>query len=86
MKEWFEDQPNQVIPDDALKSEICQPGYTYDSARRVKVETKEHMKNVRGLGSPDGFDGLSLTFAIPIHAHKTKPSRGLRPHNWRVGA
>jgi hypothetical protein len=60
LKKWFEDQPNQLPNDEALKSDISSPSYTYDSSRRLKVESKEAMKR-RGLKSPDGFDMLCLT-------------------------
>ena len=82
LKAWFEDQPNQLPVDEALKSDISSPSYTYDSSRRLKVESKEHMK-ARGLKSPDGFDALCLTFAVPAIGVAKRPSRIEQP-NWRV--
>jgi len=83
MKTWFEDQPNQLPYDEALKADLSSPSYTYDSSRRLKVESKEHMKT-RGLKSPDGFDALGLTFATAGVRVAKHSSRGLTQPNWRV--
>ena len=82
MKKWFEDQPNQLPYDEALKSDISSPSYTYDSSRRLKVESKEKMK-ARGLKSPDGFDALCLTFAVPAVGAVKRVNR-MEPTNWRA--
>jgi len=83
LKKWFEDQPNQLPNDEALKSDISSPSYTYDSSRRLKVESKEAMKR-RGLKSPDGFDMMCLTLAIPSISVARRPNRNLERPNWRV--
>ena len=83
LKKWFEDQPNQLPNDEALKSDISSPSYTYDSSRRLKVESKEAMKR-RGLKSPDGFDSLCLTLATPAVGVAKRPNRSLERPNWRV--
>lgn len=83
LKKWFEDQPNQLPNDDALKSDLSSPSYTYDSSRRLKVESKEHMK-ARGLGSPDGFDAVCLTLAIPAIGRVVRGVRRAEGSNWRV--
>lgn len=83
MKEWFENQPNQIVYDDALKADLSSPSYTYDSSRRLKIESKEHLK-ARGLKSPDGFDFLSLTFAMKVNHNRAKPNRSLETPNWRT--
>lgn len=83
LKKWFEDQPNQLPNDEALKSDLSSPSYTYDSSRRLKVESKEAMKR-RGLKSPDGFDALCLTHAMPGVGVAKRPNRSLERPNWRV--
>lgn len=83
-KEWLENQPNQIINDDALKSDMVTPGFSHDSSLRLKVETKEHIKNVRHLPSPDGFDAFCLTFATKVSTYKKKPNRTLETPNWRT--
>lgn len=82
LKDWFDDAPTQLPYDEAFKADICGPSYTYDSSRRLKVESKEHMK-ARGLKSPDGFDMLCLTHAIPAVGFVKKLDRSIR-QNWRV--
>jgi hypothetical protein len=69
MKAWFEDKPNQIPDDRALQAEITSPGFTHDSSRRLKVESKESMQK-RGIKSPDGGDALALTFAMPARPKK----------------
>lgn len=81
LKEWF-DEEVQLPYDEVLKADISSPSYTYDSSRRLKVETKEHMK-ARGLKSPDGFDMLCLTHAIPAVGVVKRVIRREQP-NWRV--
>lgn len=88
MKEWLEDLPNQLPDDDSLASDLCAPQYSYDSSRRLKLESKESMRK-RGVKSPDGGDALALTFATPFagyagakgSAQSYKAQRGAR----RVG-
>lgn len=68
MKEWLEDLPNELPVDDALASDLCAPQYSYDSSRRLCLESKEHMRS-RGVSSPDSGDALALTFATPFAAY-----------------
>lgn len=62
---WFQDWPNQIPRDDALASDLTGPQYTYDSSRRMKLESKEQMRK-RGVKSPDSGDALALTFGTPF--------------------
>jgi hypothetical protein len=64
--DWFKDEPNQCPDDDVFQTEAVSVGYDYDSSRRLRMESKEHMKNVRGLTSPDTYDSFALTFAENI--------------------
>jgi hypothetical protein len=65
MREWFADQPNQIPDDDALEADLTAPQYSYDSSRRLVLESKEAMAK-RGISSPDSADALALTFAEPF--------------------
>lgn len=89
MKRWFEDQPNAIPDDDALEADLTAPQYTYDSSRRMKLESKEQMRK-RGISSPDSADALALTFATPYSSASgsVESFRKLRTttrSNWRVG-
>jgi hypothetical protein len=69
MKDWLEDEPNELPEDDALQSDLTGLTYSYDSSRRLVLESKEHAKK-RGLRSPDSADGLALTFAVKVAPRK----------------
>lgn len=58
-------------------NQLAQIGYTYDSAGRVKVESKEAMRS-RGLASPDEADAVALAFA-PLD------SGAAHPPGWGIG-
>ena len=62
MKEWLEDEPASIEDNDDLASQLTSVQYSYDSKRRVKLESKETMK-ARGIHSPDDADALALTFS-----------------------
>ena len=68
MKTWLEDVPNQLPNDDSLASDLCAPQFSYDSSRRLRLESKESMRK-RGVKSPDGGDALALTFATPFASY-----------------
>lgn len=69
MKDWLEQPGGADIPDnDALQADICAPGYSYDlTTQQLVLESKEHMRNVRKVRSPDEGDALALTFAEPVN-------------------
>lgn len=82
MRDWLNDAPACLPDDDALEADMTAPQYTYDSSRRLKLESKEDMRK-RGVPSPDSADALALTFATPYaqgHVGSTafKSSRGER--------
>lgn len=83
LKEWLEDEPNQLPDDDVLAGEISSPQYTYDSSRRVVLESKEKMKE-RGVKSPDRADAAALTFATKVMPKRTDTERKTRRSNWRM--
>jgi hypothetical protein len=87
MKRWLEDQPNSLPDDDSLEADLTAPQYTYDSSRRLKLESKEVMKR-RGINSPDSADALALTFAMPFSSTSGKASsfkeqRSTAKRDWR---
>ena len=82
-KSWLEDLPNELPRDDVLAADLVGPQYTYDSSRRLRIESKEKMK-ARGIRSPDSGDALALTFAVRIAPGSTEREPARR-FNWRVG-
>lgn len=64
-REWLE---HGCIPNDTtLEQQLIDREYTYHgTTNAIILESKEHMKQVRGLASPDRPDGLDLTFAAPV--------------------
>jgi hypothetical protein len=89
MREFFQNRPCSIPDDDALEQDLCAPQYTYDSSRRLKLESKENMRK-RGIHSPDRADALALTFAVPMSDKpmQAQKFRGLREdksvRSWRV--
>lgn len=87
MKAFLEDSPCQLPDDDVLEAEIAAPQYTYDSSRRLVLESKEKMK-ARGIKSPDGADSLALTFAYKVSPNAEQAKGGLDRtrvrSNWRT--
>lgn len=88
MAKEFEEHYDEIeLPadDDLLAKDLCAPEYTHDSSRRLKLETKEHMKDVRGLDSPDSGDMLAMTYAYSWEKLQPEPatnaSRGRRGWN-----
>lgn len=60
--------PYGCIPNDpTLEGQLIDREYTYrGSDNAIVLESKEHMKQVRQLASPDRGDALDLTFAAPV--------------------
>lgn len=55
-----------AIPDDyELTKELAAPTYSYDGQSRLKLESKESIRERVGF-SPDRADALALTFAEPV--------------------
>lgn len=83
LREWLENAPCMLPDDDVLAGEISSPQYTYDSSRRLVLESKEKMKE-RGIKSPDRADSLALTFAVKVLPRKTDDEkRRARKSSWR---
>jgi hypothetical protein len=65
MRDWLNDLPCELPDDDALQSDLTGLTYSYDSSRRMVLESKEKAKR-RGLRSPDSADALAMTFAVKV--------------------
>lgn len=64
-----------VLPDlPALKMDLCQVCYEYDAAGRLRLESKEKVKERMGK-SPDLADALALTFASAVNSKKALEGR-----------
>jgi hypothetical protein len=64
MRQWLED--GGAIPDmSELKSDITVPEYSFDAKGRLKLQSKEEIKEKLGK-STDLGDALALTFAMPV--------------------
>lgn len=81
-KKWLENLPCELPTDDVLAGDLVGPTYTYDSSRRLVIESKEKMRQ-RGLKSPDSADALALTHAVHImRAHSR--AGGIKISGWRA--
>ena len=66
LRKWLQD--GGAIPDDyELTKELAAVTYTYDGQSRLKLESKETIRERVGF-SPDRADALALTFAEPVVA------------------
>lgn len=70
-----------AIPDeDVIETDLTGPQYTFKGDNEIQMETKEHMKLVRKLASPDDGDALACTFAYPVQprrlTHPELPASG----------
>lgn len=66
--EWLKDYPVQIPDDDTLHTDICAPGYNYNSNSQLEIEDKNSLKK-RGYNSPDRAEALVLTFGFPINTN-----------------
>jgi len=66
-RDWLNEPGGADIPDDdGLQADACGPGYHYNANSYLLLESKEHMRDVRKLRSPDEWDAVALTFAEPV--------------------
>lgn len=80
MREWVEDAPVSIDDSDDIAAQLTSVQYGYDSKRRLKLESKEKMKE-RGISSPDDADSLALTFykgAMHVHHNDASAFRARR--------
>lgn len=71
-RDWLKEPGGADIPDsDSLQADACGPGYHYNANSYLLLESKEHMRDVRKLRSPDEWDAVALTFAEPVAESST---------------
>ncbi len=70
MREWIKDG-GCLVADSELETELTEPEYGFDDKQRYVLESKDDMKK-RDLASPDGADGLALTFTSPVAPTRQK--------------
>lgn len=60
-----------ALPNDpSLRQQMLAVKYTYNNKDEIILESKEDMMDDNDGLSPDDLDGLALTFAYPLAAHK----------------
>lgn len=64
MREWLE-QGGAIPKMPELKADLVVPTYDFDPANRMRLESKDRIKERLGK-SPDVADALALTFAFPV--------------------
>lgn len=73
-RDWLKEPGGAQIPDcDSLQADACSPGYHYNTNSYLLIESKEHMRDVRKIRSPDEWDAVALTFAEPVSEAIAKP-------------
>jgi hypothetical protein len=76
-RDWLDEPGGADIPDeDGLQADACGPGYHYNANSYLLIESKEHMREVRKLRSPDEWDAVALTFAEPVASSTFRDPRG----------
>jgi hypothetical protein len=82
-RDWLDEPGGADIPDtDSLQADACAPGYHYNANSYLLIESKEHMRDVRKVRSPDEWDAVALTFAEPVGEDYTPPPK--RDLKWVV--
>lgn len=78
-RDWLDEPGGADIPDeDSLQADACGPSYHYNANSYLLIESKEHMRDIRKIRSPDEWDAVALTFAesvadeTPIVNHRAK--------------
>lgn len=64
-RQWLE-QGGDLPYMPELRQELSMPEYSFDGLNRIKLESKESIKDKTGC-SPDLADALCLTFAFPVN-------------------
>ncbi len=77
----MDDLEVQIPDSDELQNDLCTPMCSWDSADRMLLEAKDHIKNVRRLPSPDLGDAAALTFAENVLAGGVQPE-SFEPEDW----
>lgn len=76
MRDWL--HAGGAIPNDTdLLQDLCAPTFTFTSADKIQLESKDDIKK-RIKASPDLGDALALTFAYPVHRDASVEARARR--------
>ena len=65
LRDWLKAGGALPKNDTDLVTDLSTPVYDFDNANRLRLESKEHIKERLGR-SPDRADALALTFAAPV--------------------
>ena len=86
LRDWFKETVSVPDNDDVHADVTCVPDYLERSDGRIKLESKEKIKQDYGR-SPDIGDALALTFAYPVNAQKRKKVSKAKPSKakWKSG-
>lgn len=76
MADWLKN--GQLPSNQKLMQELTVPTYSFDAANRLKLESKEKIRERTGW-SPDIADALALTFAMPVFKQSDYQARSLPP-------
>ena len=83
-RDWLKAEGGADVPDrDSIQADACGPGYKYDMAQRLLLESKESMMK-RGVRSPDEWDSVVLTFAAPVYEKMPTEVKGYRERTTRA--
>lgn len=80
-RDWLDEPGGADIPDvDSLQADACGPEYHYNTNSYLLIESKEHMRDIRKVRSPDEWDAVALTFAESVASGyvPTAPHRDMR--------
>lgn len=82
-RDWLDELGGADIPDqDSLQADACGPQYHYNANSYLLIESKEHMRDVRKVRSPDEWDAVALTFADAVGEEYVAPPA--KPQKWVV--
>lgn len=71
MRDWL--AIGAIAPDTDLMSDLAGPEYDYHPvSNKLQLESKEHMREKRGMASPDSAEALAMTFARTIARNDTR--------------
>lgn len=76
MKEWLD--MGDIPQDDRLHMDLTALAYSFDSAGRLRMESKEDLRR-KGKHSPDTADALALTFGVHIASPELSKLVNRRP-------
>lgn len=77
-RDWLDEPGGADIPDtDSLQADACGPQYHYNANNYLLLESKEHMRDVRKVRSPDEWDAVALTFTSSVAEDWVPPRRSV---------